>query len=800
MKPPMPKLSRRSALLMTAGLAGSSAAGASLAQRLSAQTAPVIRAAPFPLDQVRLKPSLFLTAVETNQTYLLSVDPDRLLHNFRAGSGLAPKAPAYGGWEARGIAGHSLGHYQSAVALMYAQTGLPVFRDRALYITGELAACQAKDGDGYAGGTTVARKDKNGEGKTIDGKIVYEELRKGQIDTSAGLNGGWVPIYTYHKVMAGALDAHLYCDDAQSLQVAIGLAGYLGGVFEALDDAQVQTILSIEHGGISETYAELYARTGDKRWLNLALRVRHHDVLDPLRDGRDDLAGKHANTQIPKLIGLARTYEIDPNPEHAQDHGKTTMFFWETVTKDHSYVIGGNSEYEHFGPPLKLADKLSQQTCECCNSYNMLKLTRHLYGWTGEARYFDFYERAHLNHIMSQQAPDTGMFTYFSPLASGFARVHSTPDTDWWCCHGTGMENHAKHGDSIWWREKALAGDRVVVNLFYPSTLDWREKGVVLDMETGYPYADTITLRATKAPKPVDIALRIPAWCETPAATLNGHAVTLAPKDGYLPLTLKAGDVVALTLPMPVYSETMPDDNRLVAYLSGPLVLAADLGPASQPWDSFDPVVVNDINEGVLVKTNGDQAFTFAAHSRPQALTLRPFFAQHHNRTAVYFRRFTAAEWPAIEASYAADAREKADTRARTTDIMRLGEQQPEADHNFKGTNNTIDTGNLTVRNRLINNGWFQFELATAPGPLSLQVTYDGSARDKDFDILIDEEVLAHETLSGPRTSVYNIRQYRIPVPLTQGKSRVTVRFEGHHDQWAAVYEARLIKEKTNVA
>ncbi len=786
----MPTLSRRSALLATAVVAG-----ANLARRAAAQTAAPTRAQPFPLDQVRLKPSLFLTAVETNQTYLLSVDPDRLLHNFRAGAGLPPKASVYGGWESRGIAGHSLGHYQSAVALMYAQTGLPAFRDRALYITGELAACQARNGDGYAGGTTVDRPDSHGDTQTIDGKIIFEELKAGHIDTSAGLNGGWVPIYTYHKVMAGVLDAHLYCDDAQSLQVAVGLADYLGTVFEALDDAQVQHILSEEHGGISETYAELYARTGDKRWLNLALRVRHHDILDPLRDGRDDLAGKHANTQIPKLIGLARTYEVDPDPERAQEHGKTAMFFWETVTKDHSYVIGGNSEYEHFGPARKLADKLSQQTCECCNSYNMLKLTRHLYGWTGEARYFDFYERAHLNHILSQQDPDSGMFTYFSPLASGFARVHSTPDNDWWCCHGTGMENHAKHGDSIWWR----VGDKVVVNLFYPSTLDWRERGIGLDMETGYPYQDTVTLRATKAAKPVDIAFRIPGWCKTPAATLNGRPVTVTAKGGYLPLTLKAGDVVALTLPMPLTSETMPDDDRLVAYLSGPLVLAADLGPASQPWDSFDPVVLGDANDGVLVKADADQQFTFADRSRPQGLRLRPFFAQHHNRTAVYFRRFTAAEWPAIEASYAADAREKADIRARTTDIMRLGEQQPEADHNFKGTPKTVDSGNLTVRNRLIN-GWFQFELATAPGPLVLQVSYEGSTRDKDFDILIDGQVLAHETLSGPRTAVYNVREYRIPEALTQGKSRITVRFESRHDQWTAVYEARLIREKTNVA
>ncbi len=290
----------------------------------------------------------------------------------------------------------------------------------------------------------------------------------------------------------------------------------------------------------------------------------------------------------------------------------------------------------------------------------------------------------------------------------------------------------------------------------------------------------------------------MPGWCGAPSATLNGKAVVTPAKDGYLTLKLKAGDVIKLTLPMPLRAETMPDDDRLVAYLSGPLVLAADLGPASKPWDSFDPVIVNDRNDGVLVET-GVQTFTLAEHSRPQALTLRPFLEQHHNRTAVYFRRFTAAEWPAIEASYAADAKARADIRARTVDIMRLGEQQPEADHNFKGTPNTVDTGNLTVRNRMVNNGFFQFDLKTAPGPLVLQVSYEGSARDKDFDILVDGQVLAHETLAGPRTATYNVRQYTVPQALTQG-AQITLRFEGHRDQWAAVYEARLIKEVPHVA
>jgi len=781
----MLKFSRRTALASVAGIAATGLGGKARAQAGN----DVVAVTPFPLSAVRLKPSLFLTSIEANQRYLLSLDPDRFLHNFRLYAGLEPKGALYGGWEARGIAGHSLGHYQSALSLMYAQTGKPEFRERALYITRELALVQGRNGDGYAGGTNVDR-----DGKTVDGKVIFEEIRRGDIRTQGfDLNGGWVPIYTYHKVLAGTLDAHHYCDDPASLEVALGLADYLGRIFEGLSDAQVQEILRAEHGGINECYAELYARTGDKRWLVLSERIRHRAVLDPLAEGHDELAGKHANTQIPKVIGLARLYEVAPTDRHRQDSAKAALFFWETVTKDHSYVIGGNSEYEHFGEPRKLAKRLGQQTCEACNSYNMLKLTRHLYGWSGDARYFDFYERAHLNHILSQQDPQTGMFTYFTPLASGFGRVHSSPENDFWCCVGSGMESHSKHGESIWWRK----GDRVIANLYYASTLDWAEKGVRLDMDTAFPLKEQVTLRVTQARSPFELALRVPVWCAVLKLTVNGKAVMSQPQDGYLVLkSLKAGDVVGLALPMAVHAETMLDDDRLVAFLNGPLVLAADLGPKDKPWEGFDPAVVADSNDGILVRTG--ETFSLGAHGQPGKLVLRPFYGQHHNRTAVYFRRFTPAEWPQAEAGYRAAAAEKADILRRTVDSIRLGEQQPETDHAFEGTPNTAAISHIAERGRLINKGYFQFELAVRPGPLDLQVSYNGSDHNKDFNILIDGQVLAHETLPGEVTVARTVKTY--PLPDLAGKAKVTIRFEAAADQWTTAYECRVIARKTEAA
>lgn len=742
------------------------------------QTKPGIRSAPFPLGHVRLKPSIFLTAIEANQRYLLSLDADRFLHNFRTGAGMAPKGAVYGGWEARGIAGHSLSHYLSALSLMHAQTGDPQCRKRAAYIIAELKAIQARHGDGYAGGTTVDRG-----GKTIDGKIVYEELRRGEIrSTGFDLNGGWVPLYTYHKVFAGALDAHQHAGIEDGLHVAIGLGDYLGRIIEGLDDTQIQEVLRTEHGGLTESYAELYRRTRNRRWRRLAERLRHRAIVDPLLAGRDELAGKHANTQIPKIVGEAQLNELTGDPGNA----RTAQFFWTTVTRDHSYVIGGNSDHEHFGPPRKLSQRLDQQTCEACNSYNMLRLTRHLYGWNGDAAYFDFYERAHLNHIMSQQDPATGMFTYFTALAPGMGRVHSSPTEDFWCCVGSGMESHAKHGESIYWKR----GGAVAINLYYASTL--RAPEAHLDIDTAFPLGDEVRIAITKPPR--KLALRVPGWCAAPLCRVNGR-VAGAREGGYLMLTgLKAGDRIDLSLPMPLRVEAMPDDANLVAFLSGPLVLAGNLGAADAPWEGTDPALVTDRAQPELLPAGGLHRYRLGSQGRLGDLTLEPFFAQHRNRTAVYFRRFGTAEWPAQAAAWEQAARERATLAARTVDLVRLGEQQPEVDHGFADSGASATVPHIAERHRLVNKGWFEFDLAAAPGPLALQVAYGGNQRNKDFRILIDGRLVTRERLPGDTTVARNLQTYELPADFTRGKSKLRVRFEADSPQWTEVYSVRLMR------
>ncbi len=756
------------------------AVASGFAPRITWASTASVRTSPFPLSAVRLRPSIFLDALAANQHYLLSLDADRFLHNFHAGAGLPTKGSPYGGWEARGIAGHSLGHYLSALSLIHAQTGDTRFRDRAAYIVDELRAIQARHGDGYAGGTTVER-----DGKTVDGKRVYEELRAGQIrSTGFSLNEGWVPLYTYHKVFAGALDAHRHAGLTGGLDVALGLGDYLGRILEGLSDEQMQDILRTEHGGLVESYAELFARTGDRRWLSLSDRMRHHAIVDPLSAGRDELAGKHANTQIPKIVGDARLHELTGDPEPA----RVARFFWNTVTRDHSYVIGGNSDHEHFGLPRRLADRLDQQTCEACNTYNMLRLTRHLHGWSGEAALFDFYERAHLNHIMSQQDPQTGMFTYFTALAPGMGRTYSSPTEDFWCCVGSGMESHSKHGESIYWRR----GDGVAINLYYASTLDAPE--AALDMDTAFPLGDTVRIAVKKAPPA--LSLRIPGWCDAPLAKVNGETAGVR-ENGYLVLRqLKAGDRIDLALPMAIRIETMPDDPRVIAFLSGPLVLAGDLGPNEGGlWENVDPALVTDAAQPRLAGAGGLHAYRLGSQGRPGDLQLRPFFNQYRNRTAVYFRRFGEAEWATERVGLERAARERAELAARTVDLIRLGEQQPEVDHGFAGQGDSATVPHIVDRSRIVNKGWFEFDLATAPGPLALQVTYGGRQRDKDFRLLANGRLLARETLPGAPTVTRNVRTYDLPPDLARD-GKVRIRFEADGRQGVEVYMVRMLRQQ----
>lgn len=749
-------------------------------------------AKPLPLSAVRLRPSDYARAVSVNLDYLLSLSADRFLHNFRKYAGLEPRAPIYGGWESDTIAGHSLGHYMTALVLGWQQTGNPEFRQRADYIVDELALCQAQRTDGYFG--ALGRKTKQGE--IVDGEAIFPEVMRGEIRSGGfDLNGSWSPLYTVHKYFAGLLDIHGAWGNARALEVVLGLAGYFERVFAALDDTQMQQLLACEYGGLNESYAELYARTGDSRWLKVAERIYDRRVLDPLVAQQDRLANFHANTQVPKLIGLARIHELTGKPEPAT----AARYFWERVTGHHSYVIGGNADREYFFEPDQIALHVTESTCEHCNTFNMLRLTRHLFSWKPDGALFDYYERAHLNHVMSAQNPATGGFTYMTPLMSGSPRGYSQPGEDaFWCCVGSGMESHAKHGDSIFWE-----GDGTLfVNLFIPSTVDWKAQGAQLSIATEYPFKPDVqvSIDAVKSGR-FALALRLPGWAGGQARVLvNGRETPFATSNGYAVLSRKwkRGDTVTLHLPLELRLEAAPGSPDVVAVLRGPLVMAADLGSADDDWQGVEPAMVGQDPIASFSALAAERPrYRAEGVMRPAALDFVPFYTQYDRRSAVYFRRFSEAGWQQEQAAFLAEQARQKDIAARSIDVMHLGEMQPERDHEL--TSDISYPAGYRGRNGrdARSGGFFEFTMKVRPGPLILQASYWGGERARTFDILVDGTRIATQKLDNDMPGKFFDVEYPLPEALTSGKASVKVRFVPHDRSSAGpVFGVRMFTAK----
>ena len=628
----------------------------SLALATTAKALPVTPAVapaarPFALGDVRLLDSPFKAAMERNAAYLLSIEPDRLLHNARKFAGLTPKAEAYGGWEYFGIAGHTLGHYLTALAQQYAATGDERFRKRIDYIVSEMALCQAAYGDGYIGALPPLEL------------VTLRNFKRGIVeprDAETFQGGAWVPWYTEHKVLNGLKDAWILGENAQARDVALRLADWVDAVTKGLTRDQLQAMLQVEQGGMVDVLVELYALTGNPRYLETSRRFQHRAVLDPLLARQDDLVGKHANTQIPKIIGEARTYEVtgDPGARRIAD------YFWDLVVHHYSYVIGGDSEDEHFTPEQSMSKTLRGDTAETCNTYNMLKLTEHVFGWDPRAQVADFYERALYNHILASQDPHMGMFTYFMSLKPGLFKTYSTPFNSFWCCVGTGMENHTKYGEAVYFH----GADNLYVNLFIPSVLEWKEKGLVLEQRTDYPRSGRTALTVVSEPSGrFTMRVRCPGWAAGPVVfELNGAPLKVAGTPGsYASIThaWRKGDRLGVTIPMAVRAEAMPDDPAKVAFLYGPAVLAADLGPPPElptvPYAGDQTANLKQAPVAVPILVRGDAPieasvvrspaqgleFRTVGIGRPADVTLRPFWEISYDCYTVYWDEMTDAQW-----------------------------------------------------------------------------------------------------------------------------------------------------------
>jgi DUF1680 family protein len=601
----------------------------------------------FPLTDVRLLDGPFRDAMLRDQKYLLSLDPDRFLFNFRKNVGLESSTRPYGGWEAPDCEqrGAMLGHYLTACSQMYASTGDAEFKRRVDHIIAGLAECQSNSVNaGFHAGFLSA-------------------FPESFIDRVEKRQPVWAPWYALHKIMAGLLAANQLCANEQALMVLTNMANWVKFRVDRLTPEQMQKSLDEEHGGMNEVLANLSALSGNTNYLALAEKFCHRAVLDPLARGEDRLDRLHANTQIPKTIGAARIYELIGDPHFAA----IAENFWNNVALHRSFVFGGNSENEHFFPTNSYVQNLTARTAETCNTYNMLKLTTHLFAWRQDAGRMDFYERALFNDILGSQDPDTGMMTYFMSLKPGGFKTFSTPEDAFWCCVGTGMENHARYGEAIYYH-----GDSsLFVNLFIASELSWPEKNLTLRQETKFPDAGTTSLKF-QCQQPAQLALKIrwPAWADQISVRVNGKKQKISGQpSSYVTVDRKwrNGDRVDVELPMKLRTEPLSGTTNIVALLDGPIVLAGDLGTNGMPANTRSsdasrfvrtpappvPVLVANNLKSLLHEvhpTRQPLVFRTSGLGETNDVTLIPFYQANHERYNVYWTVLNKAEWKAKSA------------------------------------------------------------------------------------------------------------------------------------------------------
>lgn len=624
----MPRPSRRQILLATSVVAAAVALPPQSAGAATAGPRPVLTA--FPPADVRLLESPFLANMRRTCAYLLFVDADRLLHTFRLNVGLPSSAEPCGGWEAPGIQlrGHTTGHLLSALAQAHAHTGDDAYAVKARSIVSVLAQCQQSAlAAGYHRGYLSAFPES-----------VFDQLEAG--------GKPWAPYYTLHKIMAGLLDQYELSGNEQALAVLLDMAAWVDARTAPLSYERMQTVLNVEFGGMNDVLARLHLATGDAAHLRTARRFDHESLYGPLAAGRDELAGHHANTEIAKIVGAVPSYEATGERRYLDiaDH------FWTTVVRDHSYAIGGNSNQELFGPPGEIVSRLSEVTCENCNSYNMLKLGRQLFlHQPSRADRMDHYEWTLYNQMLGEQDPDSehGFVTYYTGLWAGSERQpkgglgaapgsYSGDYDNFSCDHGSGLETHTKFADSIYFRTRGTRGPALYVNLFIPSEVHWREVGVTIRQKTEYPTADRTRLTVTGGEARFTLRIRVPGWVADsgrPAVLkVNGQHVPVRPEPGTYATVerrWRSGDTVELVLPREPVWQAAPDNPQVKSLSYGPLVLAGEYGDTAL-------ATLPSVRPDTLRPAPGS-ATAFTALADDRRVSLRPFHEVQHQRYNVYW-------------------------------------------------------------------------------------------------------------------------------------------------------------------
>ena len=762
----------------------------------------------FPLGDVTLLDGPLKRARDLNITTLLKYDTDRLLAPYLKEAGLTPKAKSFPNWD--GLDGHVGGHYLTALAIN-AATGSEECRTRMEYMISELQRCADANqknhpewGKGYVGGVPGSDR-------------LWSTFKKGDF---TAFYGAWVPFYNIHKMYAGLRDAWLYCGNEQAKQLFLGFCDWAIDLTAGLSDEQMERMLDIEHGGMNEVLADAYAITGDRKYLTVAKRFSHRRLLTPLSQRQDCLDNMHANTQVPKVIGFDRIAELS-GEEYFHD---ASTFFWDIVTGERSLAFGGNSRREHFPSKEACRDFVRDiDGPETCNTNNMLKLTEDLHRRNPNAAYADYFELATFNHILSSQHPEHGGYVYFTSARPRHYRNYSAPNEAMWCCVGTGMENHGKYGQFIY----THVGKALYVNLFVASELNWREKGIRLRQETGFPYSETSRITITEGKGQFPLLVRYPGWVKPGElkVTVNGKAVDLiSGPASYVAIdrSWKKGDVVEVRFPMHNSVKYLPNLPQYIALMHGPIMLAMktgteDLAHLIADDSRFGQLAVGKklpVNEApILINNHVEEIanqlqpiagkplhFTLSTRmENPIRNELQPFFEIHDSRYMMYWLALSEQNYKGYLEQMAKEEQAQQALEARTIDKVQPGEQQPESDH-FMETDESQKGNTNDVFWRDASNGhYFSYLMQTAGRTdLSLRLKYWGVGEWKshEFDIFVDDVLVKSVNNTGKyRISEFKYEVYELPAKVLQGKKQVRVKFVAKPGkQIGEIYGVRLIK------
>ncbi|MGW1454900.1 beta-L-arabinofuranosidase domain-containing protein [Salegentibacter agarivorans] len=762
----------------------------------------------FKLQDVSLEEGPFRNAMLVDLEYILELNPDKLLAPFLREAGLDPKAESYTNWENSGLDGHIGGHYLTALAQMQASAGSKKADSLLNYSLDELERVQQANGNGYIGGVPGSKE-------------LWREISNGNIDAASfSLNGKWVPLYNIHKTYAGLRDAYQIAGKSKAKDMLIRFSDWMLQVTSGLSEEQIQELLVSEHGGLNEIFADVAKITGEEKYLELAYKFSHQKLLKPLASNNDILNGMHANTQIPKIIGFETIASLDNN----KDFHSAATYFWDNVVNKRSVAIGGNSVREHFHPTTDFSEMISsEQGPETCNTYNMLRLSEKLFLTNPNEKYIDYYEEALYNHILSSQHPEKGGFVYFTPMRPGHYRVYSQPETSFWCCVGSGIENHGKYNQFIYTHSE----NELYVNLFIPSTLKWKEQDVEILQQTDFPKEETTNLGIkTEEPKNFILNLRYPSWVKKDQFKIfiNEESFAVNQEPGsYVGInrTWKNGDKIKVELPMHITAEKLPDGSDYAAIKYGPTVLGTKTGEQDQKGIFADdsrgghiadgtqipssqmPVFLSENLEDLVkkVRKNPGENLSFSISEgiypeKFKAQEFIPFYNIHESRYAIYLALETKESYQKKQKDLKEKEIVERELEANTIDRVVPGEQQPESDHFIQSKDS--NTGVHQDRHWRDATGWFSYDLKdTENNAKKLQITYYGKDANREFSIYINDKVLAEENFNGEEGDQFFSKEYKLPNNLEYNEEeKITIRFEAKSgSRTASIYDIRLLKK-----